>query len=300
MGKRKVAIDDSDIDLSSTDESEAEAGAQDPGAGEMVDVDFDYFDLDPDVDFHATKTFLRQLFGDDASKFDVSGLADLILTQNSVGTTIKTDGKESDPFALLSVINATANTDKPAVSGLVDYILKVTQPNAEFNMILHKLLRPGKSTKDQSKRFKVGLVISERMINMPVEVVPPMYKMLLEEMANAEDAHEKYEFDYFLVVSKIFKLVDATIEDDAAEQKTKKKKADKSQEEFDYFHYEDIILEENAKYHGRYEYTDKLQETDSRRVFTEYGIDPRLSLLLLDKAGLQKSVPEMAEKFPPF
>ena len=41
------------------------------------------------------------------------------------------------------------------------------------------------------------------------------------------------------------------------------------------------------------------QETDSRRVFTEYGIDPKLSLILIDKDNLAKSVIEIEQQFPP-
>ncbi|OBA19087.1 hypothetical protein METBIDRAFT_47586 [Metschnikowia bicuspidata var. bicuspidata NRRL YB-4993] len=302
MSKRRV-VEDSDIDVSSTDESDTEVGVTEEDMEEVINVDFDYFDLNPEVDFHATKTFIRQLFGDDALKFDISGLADLILTKNAVGTTIKTDGQEGDPFALLSVIDATAHAAKPSVKAVADYIIEKTKANTEFNMVLKKLLSPAQTTKDLNKQLKVGLVISERMINMPVEVVPPMYKMLFEEMEKAEDAHEKYEFDYFLVVSKIYKLVHANIATGDDEKKSKKKKtssADGHTEEFDYFHYEDVVLEQNAKYHGHYEYTEKHQETDSRRVFTEYGIDPKLSVILLSKDGLKKSVPEMEEKFPPF
>lgn len=292
MSKRRADEDDaSDIDVSSTDESDAQVSDDD--MEEVIDVDFDYFDLNPQVDFHATKTFLTQLFGDDAINFDISGLADLVLNEN-VGTTIKTDGKESDPFAILSVINITDNIKTPCVKQVIDYILQKTQPDTQFNMILSKLLHPG----PDAKKLKVGLVVSERMINMPVEVVPPMYRMLTEEMEKAEDSHEKYEFDWFVVVSKIYKMVGSTVDEDA-EQQSKKKKATKG-EEFDYFHYEDLVLEENAKYHRHYAYTNQRQETDSRRVFTEYGIDPRLSLLLLDKKGLAKSVGEMADKFPPF
>ncbi|PVH13502.1 uncharacterized protein CXQ87_001607 [Candidozyma duobushaemuli] len=295
MSKRKND-EDSDIDVSSTDESDNSDVEEQQD--EVVNVDFDYFDLNPDVDFHATKNFLRQLFGDDATNFDISSLADMILTKNSVGTTIKTEGLEGDPFALLSVINLTDNVEKPCIRAVVDYILEKTKSDNEFNLILRKLLLPGKSTKDQTKQLKVGWIVSERLINMPVEVVPPMYKMLSEEMEKAEDAHEKYEFDYFLVVSKIYKMVGSTADEEEAAPKKKKKAS--TEEEFDYFHYEDLVLEENAKYHKHYKYTNHLQETDSRRVFTEYGIDPRLSLLLLDKKGLAKSVPELAEKFPPF
>ncbi|KAF3990947.1 hypothetical protein FT663_00883 [Candidozyma haemuli var. vulneris] len=303
MSKRRNE-EDSDIDVSSTDESdnsdvESQKGNEEE-MEEVVNVDFDYFDLNPEVDFHATKTFLRQLFGDDATQFDISSLADMILTKNSVGTTIKTEGIEGDPFALLSVINLTDNAEKPCIKAVVDYILEKTKGDNEFNLILKKLLAPGKTTKDQTKQLKVGWVVSERMINMPVEVVPPMYKMLSEEMEKAEDAHEKYEFDYFLVVSKIYKMVSSTADEEDDNAPKKKKKGTAQVEEFDYFHYEDLVLEENAKYHKHYKYTNHLQETDSRRVFTEYGIDPRLSVLLLDKKGLAKSIPEMAEKFPPF
>lgn len=307
MAKRRAdEPEDSDIDVSSTDsENELEDEQQQGEEGEdIINVDFDYFDLNPDVDFHAIKNFLRQLFGDDATTFDVSSLADLILTKNSVGTTIKTEGIESDPFAILSVINMTENINKPCLKTVVDYVLQKTSKNLEFNLMLRKLLE----SKDQkatgsSKSLKVGLIISERMINMPVEVVPPMYKMLLEEMTKAEDAHEKYEFDYFLVISKVYKLVSAKVQDAEAPQKSKKKKVATNEPvpvEMDYFHYEDMVLEENAKYFATYDYNEARQDTDSRRVFTDYGIDPKLSLILIDKNKLAESIPQMEEKFPPF
>lgn len=277
---KRAEPEDSDIDVSST-ESESEQ------VEEIVDVDFDYFDLNPSVDFHATKTFLTQLLGDDAGEFNISELADLILQENSVGTTIKTDGQESDPFAILLAINVNDNLTRPAMKTLVNYVVKKTAADREFNLMLTKLLQRG-----QAQLLKVGLIFSERMINMPVEVVPPMYKMLLEEMTKADD-----EFDYFLVISKVYHLVAAN----EHEAKPKKKKTDAAQPvEKDYFHYEDLVLEANCAYKGTYDYTHKKQETDSRRVFSEYGIDPKLSLILLDKESLATSVPQMEAKFPPF
>ena len=285
--KRKQ--DDSDIDVSSTD-SEPEI-EQEEIEEETVNVDFDFFDLNPDVDFHATKNLLRQLFGDDSVEFDLSSLADLILKDNSVGTCIKTDGKESDPFALLSVINISNNLENSTVKKLVAYVLDKTNNQPKFNVLLRKLLG--------DKKNKIALIVSERLINMPVEVVPPMYKMLHEEMESAEDAHEKYEFDYFLVVSKVYEMVGAKEQEDAKTTKKKKAGADTTKE-MDYFHYEDLVLEANSIHHGYYPYTHVSQETDSRRVFTEYGLDPQLSLILLSKDQLQKSVGEMEAKFPPF
>lgn len=297
MSKRR---NDSDIDVSSTDESGNESDSGDHNEEEIVNVDFDYFDLDGNVDFHATKNFLRQLFGDDANDIDVSGLADLILKENSIGTTIKTDGKESDPFAMLSVVNVTENLEKPAIKKVVSYLLEKTKPTSEVNLILRKLLAPRKAA--DTRALKTGWIFSERLINMPVETVPPMYKMLLEEMEKAENSHTNFDFDYFLVVSRVYKMVRANVEDPEADSKQAKKRKNASEpvEEFDYFHYEDMVLEEHSKYHAHYPYTNSNQDTDSRRVFFEYGIDPHLSVILLDKKAMANIVPEMELKFPPF
>ncbi|EGW32549.1 uncharacterized protein SPAPADRAFT_61615 [Spathaspora passalidarum NRRL Y-27907] len=301
MAKRKQEQDsDSDIDVSSTDDEyeqepqQQQEGAEEEEAEETVNVDFDFFDLNPDVDFHALKNFLRQLFGDDASQFDISGLADLILTKHSIGTTIKTEGTESDPFAILSVVNLNEHRGSPSIKKLIEYVLSKTKDRTQFNLILKKLLH-GKS------QLKTGLIVSERLINMPIEVVPPMYNMLLDEMSKAEDSHEKYEFDYFLVVSKVYQLVSANETEEETETKSKKKKIASNEPkpvEMDYFHYEDMVLEEHASYKGIFNYSEQKQETDSRRVFTEYGIDPKLSLLLLDKAQMKKAVEDMQVKFP--
>jgi protein BCP1 len=70
-----------------------------------LDVDFEFFDPQPSVDFHGLKNLCRQLFGNDAQLFDLSALVDLILSQPTLGSTIKVDGNESDPYAFLSVIN---------------------------------------------------------------------------------------------------------------------------------------------------------------------------------------------------
>jgi protein BCP1 len=71
----------------------------------MVNVDFEWFDPDPTIDFHGLKSLLRQLFDTDAQIFDLSALADLILSQPLLGSTVKVDGKETDPYAFLSVLN---------------------------------------------------------------------------------------------------------------------------------------------------------------------------------------------------
>ena len=71
----------------------------------MVNVDFEWFDPQPEVDFHGIKTLLRQLLDADAQMFDLSVLTDLILAQPLLGSTVKVDGNETDPYAFLTVLN---------------------------------------------------------------------------------------------------------------------------------------------------------------------------------------------------
>ena len=57
------------------------------------------------MDYLALKRLLTQLFQSDADLFVLHELAELILSQPLLGTTVKTDGIESDPYAYLSVLN---------------------------------------------------------------------------------------------------------------------------------------------------------------------------------------------------
>ena len=71
----------------------------------MLNVDFEWFDPQPAFDFHGLKVLLRQLLDTDAHLFDLSALSDLILSQPLLGSTVKVDGNETDPYAFLSVLN---------------------------------------------------------------------------------------------------------------------------------------------------------------------------------------------------
>lgn len=46
-----------------------------------------------------------QLFSSDAELFNLSELSELIINQPLLGTTVKVDGTNSDPYALLTVLN---------------------------------------------------------------------------------------------------------------------------------------------------------------------------------------------------
>jgi protein BCP1 len=68
--------------------------------------------------------------------------------------------------------------DNPAIKALVDYILKKAGASSTLYLTLETLLSPPQH---------VGFIFSERLINMPVQVVPPMYRMLSDEINWAND-----------------------------------------------------------------------------------------------------------------
>ena len=71
----------------------------------MLDVEFEWFDPQPEHDFHGVKTLLRQLFDADAQIFDLTALTNLILSQPLLGSTVKVEGNETDPYAFMTVLN---------------------------------------------------------------------------------------------------------------------------------------------------------------------------------------------------
>lgn len=71
---------------------------------DLIDVQFEWFDPQPAHDFHGLKTLIRQLFDADSTLFDLSALAEVVLAQPLLGSTVKVDGNETDPYAFLSVV----------------------------------------------------------------------------------------------------------------------------------------------------------------------------------------------------
>lgn len=147
-------------------------------------------------------------------------LAELILSQPLIGTTVKADGKQSDPYAFLTVVNMhvhkvwssfifslspdrtpqiTALQDNPSIKAITEYVLSKSAPDPTLHNTLQSILAPDAGS-------HVGFIFSERLINMPIEVVPHMYRMLADEIQWACDDGEPYHFGHFLMLSRTYIL----------------------------------------------------------------------------------------------
>lgn len=64
------------------------------------------------------------------------------------------------------------------MKALVNYVLLKSSPNPAFHTTLQELLGPA----GLQAANHVGYIFSERLINMPIQTVPPMYRMLGDEV----------------------------------------------------------------------------------------------------------------------
>ncbi|KAF8417075.1 protein bcp1 [Tirmania nivea] len=309
-----------DVDMKGTKSAGSDSDSDD---FDEFPVDFEMFDPQPAHDFHGLKILIRQLLDIDSTLFDTSALADLVLSQPLVGTTIKVDTNESDPYAFLTVLNVNLHRKtNPAMETLVKYILEKSKVNEKLHEQLTRILEK----EDGAEQGGLGLILTERMVNMPVEVVPPMYKMLQEEVQWALDEKEPYEFEAYLVLSKTYTEVASQLdaEDDAEEEEEIKRKAKKFKsrmrevprkkdarirkaekeigKEVFFFHPEDEVLHEEAIAYTDFKYTKvpEARSADSKRAFSDLGIVPQGHMILFKKDKLGHVVKELENTFKPF
>lgn len=126
---------------------------------------------------------------------------------------------------------------------------------------------------------------------MPHETVPPMYTMLIEELAWAISESEPYNFTHYLVLSKTYTEIASTIPSDDA-PRPKKKKQEKVEDEVFYFHPEDEVLQRHALESGGFDYDTPVDAgaSDSKRAFQELGVRPRGHLVLIEKGKFEGAV----------
>lgn len=257
----------------------------------MLDVEFEWFDPLPDIDFHGIKTLLQQLFDVDAHLFDLSALTDLILAQPLLGSTVKVDGKETDAYAFLSVINLNAHKDKPFIQILIQYLGSKASSNPALARLAELLSQPDVPS--------IGLILTERLINVPSEVVPPMYTMLLEEIQWALEEKEPYQFSHYLILSKTYTEVASALDEE--DDRPKKKKRGTHTLETMYFHPEDEVLQRHALCYGGYGYSTPQDDghSDSKRAFQELGIRPSSHAILIEASRFEAAVQDIAKYLQP-
>ena len=151
---------------------------------------------------------------------------------------------------------------------------------------LEQLLKP-------SDTIQIGLILTERLLNIPEAVVPPMYKMLVEEISWALEEKEPYNFTHYLILSKTYQVEESNLDHEAGSTHRKKKQKSGANNKIVpssfYFHPEDEALQRHAKLYGGFEYVTQQMEgqPDWKRTLQELGIRSQGHLILIeaDKFG---------------
>uniref|UniRef100_A0A803M9A2 Protein BCCIP homolog n=1 Tax=Chenopodium quinoa TaxID=63459 RepID=A0A803M9A2_CHEQI len=137
--------------------------------------------------------------------WDLSGFVDLILAQTTVGSVVKIEDDEDEGlFALLTALNLGRYKDNKCITEIRDYLLKVCE---EKNVVgeLKRLLE------DQADH--VGLVVSQRVMNLPPQLLPHLYNALFDEISwvtedePTKDLRESFRFKHYLLVTRIYKKI---------------------------------------------------------------------------------------------
>jgi len=173
--------DDDDPELSDLDDDEKDMEVQ---------VDFAFFDPE-EIDFHAIKNFLLPYLT--GQSLNASELANLIIAQNNyVGTVVKVEG-EDETYGFVSVINVHKHKNLTAVKQIKEYFLSQAPSQAE-RARLEALFN------DETK--PLGLLLNERLLNLPPQLAPHLHKALFTEIqAAVEDGETSYRFENYLMLS---------------------------------------------------------------------------------------------------
>ncbi|GAA5954098.1 hypothetical protein JCM21900_002884 [Sporobolomyces salmonicolor] len=275
---------------------------------EMLDVSFSFFDPQPQ-DYHSIKLLLSQLLQGDAQALDLGGVTDVVLEQKLVGSTVKTDGgegddkaSEGDPYAVLTVLNLNTHKDHPPISSLVAYLVSKVPPSSPFRTELESLLAVPVADSSAATPRHVGLVLNERLVNMPVQVVPPMFRMLAEELQWAREDNEPYHFSHLLFLSRVFRSSSSSFDEDPnaaleasapsqdGQKKGGKKKKktgqhvgqkDKDEELTWMYHAEDEWIQKFAAHQHVFAYTHSKRSDEAGSGEDQFGVDTRGQMMLV-------------------
>uniref|UniRef100_G3SD90 BRCA2 and CDKN1A-interacting protein n=2 Tax=Gorilla gorilla gorilla TaxID=9595 RepID=G3SD90_GORGO len=226
------------------DDSDKEKDEEDEVIDEEVHIEFEAYSLS-DNDYDGIKKLLQQLFL--KAPVNTAELTDLLIQQNHIGSVIKQtdvsedsndDLDEDEVFGFISLLNLTERKGTQCVEQIQELILSFCEKNCEKSMVeqLDKFLN------DTTK--PVGLLLSERFINVPPQIALPMYQQLQKELAGAHRTNKPCGKCYFyLLISKTF--VEAGKNNSKKKPSNKKKAALMFANAEEEFFYEKAILKFN-------------------------------------------------------
>lgn len=207
----KEDSDDSEDDEEDDDEDDDEDDAAAANAGEEeLEIDFDFRDPD-ELDFHAVKDLLKSGTWEFAADLNFTELADSVVGQGNIGTIIKSssplaeDDDDETSCGLLTALNLRQFKHLGWVKTVEEALMARARKHGSTEVAskLDALLQR------QGKDAEVGLLFSERFLNLPPDLIPLLHKALKEDIDWScttpecpADERPFYFFTHFLLALK--------------------------------------------------------------------------------------------------
>jgi len=244
-GKKRPAGKDAEDESSSEDEfpdeqSDSDTEEADDVSNKNINVEFEA-QTPMDKDFHGIKQLLERLFV--TQHIDVSQLADLIISQNHLGSTIKlvpdddeedregdAGDDEEEVFGVSTVLAMSQHSDKACVQEIKKGLLSKCKSNAPDTLESFRTILETK---------KVGLFVNERFINIPAQFAVPLHHSLREEFEETVACDDTsvanhFKLDYLLIISKTLQMTESPDgSSDAGVSSKQEKKSKKKKKELD-------------------------------------------------------------------
>lgn len=121
-----------------------------------------------------------------------------------------------------------------------------------------------------------GWIFSERLINMPVEVVPPMYRMLAEEMQTRQSEGEPFAFERLVFVSRTFTPTaemeeEWAVEARASGKRAKEERNSRSGRRTMSYHFEDEVIAQVRTHFPNCALSLFIEPTQHATINVDYG-----------------------------
>jgi protein BCP1 len=171
---------------------------------EIENVEFNFSNI-LESDYHSLKSLIQPNF--QFENINVGDLSDFLISQHEdVGTTIRAGDMG---FGVFSYVPLSQQIQKKQHSPFFDEFfnfLKLKANNADEK-------NKSKIMEILQKNYNLGLIISERVVNLPEETVPPALGLATKEINECREVEEKdydkrFDFDYLILISKFVKITE--------------------------------------------------------------------------------------------
>eukprot|EP01133_Synstelium_polycarpum_P008025 gene8025-9428_t len=144
---------------------------------------------------------------------DMSELTDIVLTQGQrldFGRVVRVVDGDGEPFGVVSIINYRTHGKAATVPAIMDYLVDKAKDCETSHLDASK--NAGKTVTDRLKslaqeggktggRKNLGIVLSERFLNVPYQLVPHFHQFLHWDIELLSESKNEFKFDDFIFIS---------------------------------------------------------------------------------------------------